>query len=118
MKDRGAVQPVQGTGQPPATNSDPASDVNSAEAEKSWVGVIRGNLHRKFSQIYLLPEFSHFKKTKGSHRTACNDRSGNKGKLDSSDKSVETQSRVLVIKPLSLILSSAFLAGRELQRTF
>ena len=47
MKDRGAAQPVQGTGQPPATNSDPASDVNSAEAEKSWVGGMRGNLHKE-----------------------------------------------------------------------
>lgn len=85
---------LQGTGQPPATNrtdSDPAPDVNSAEAEKSWVGGLQGNLHRKFSQIHLLPEFSHFKETKGSCPTVCNDKSGDKGKLDSSDKSVETQ---------------------------
>lgn len=116
MKD-GAVQPPARHRTAPC-NRDPAPDVNSAEVEKSWVGGVRGNLHRKFSQIHLLPEFSHFKETKGSCPTACNDRSGNKGKLDSSDKSVETQSHVLAIKPLSLILSSAFHAGRELQRTF
>lgn len=117
MKDKGAVQPPA-RHRTASCNSDPAPDVNSAEVKKSWVGGMRGNLLRKFSQIHLLAEFSHFKETKGSRPTSYNDRSRNKGKLDSSDKSVETQSRVLVIKPLSLILSFAFLARRELQRTF